>query len=324
MRRRQFIAWLAGATAWPLSVQAQQSAGPVVGFLNSAAPAEYAREVAAFLIGLAETGFTNGQNVSLEYRWAKGEYDRLPSMAVELVARRVSAIVANGPAARAAMDATKDIPIIFTAGFDPIRLGLVKSLNRPEANVTGISILNVEIAPKRLELLRELVPNATSFAFLINPSNPNANVLQSELQTAARKLGVTLLILHARTEAEIEHAFGAIVRQRAAGLIIGNDPFLTTRSKLLADLAMRHRIPAVYQYRDFAAEGGLMSYGASLIHTYRLAGSYAGKVLKGEKPSDLPVLQSTNIELIINLKAAKALNLTVPLPMLGRADEVVE
>jgi putative tryptophan/tyrosine transport system substrate-binding protein len=323
MRRREFIGLAGAAVTWPGGARAQ-SALPVIGFLNSASATGYAPELAQFHDGLKEAGYAAGQDVSIEYRWAENHYQRLPMLVADLVRRKVNLIVANGPAAPSAISATPDIPIVFTAGFDPVRLGLVERLNRPGRNVTGISILNVEVAPKRLELLRELVPGASSIALLINPNNPNADILSNDVRAAAQSLGLQLPILKATDEGEIEAAFQRLVQLRAGGLIIGNDPFFTTRSRKLAELAARDRIAAIYQYRDFTAAGGLLSYGGSLKATYRLAGLYAGRILKGEKPAELPIQQSTNLELIINLKAAKALGLSVPLPLLGRADEVIE
>jgi putative tryptophan/tyrosine transport system substrate-binding protein len=323
MRRRQFIKVVAAAAAWPRGARAQPAL-PVVGFLNSASAIGYASELAQFHDGLKEAGYTAGQDVSIEYRWAENDYQRLPTLVADLVRRKVNVIVANGPAAPSAISATQDIPIVFTADFDPVRLGLVERLNRPGRNVTGISILNVEVAPKRLELLRELLPGASSIALLINPNNPNADVLSNDVGAAAQRLGLQLPVLKATDDREIEAGFQRLAQLRAGGLIIGNDPFFTTRSRRLAELAMRDRIAAIYQYRDFTAAGGLLSYGGSLKATYRLAGLYAGRILKGEKPAELPIQQSTNLELIINLKAAKALGLSVPLPLLGRADEVIE
>jgi putative tryptophan/tyrosine transport system substrate-binding protein len=325
MRRREFIALLGSAAlARPLAGHAQQSAMPVIGFLNSASAQAYARPLAAFREGLNTAGYVDGRNVAIEYRWADGHYDRLPAMAAELIDRQVAVIAANGPAVPLAKAATTTIPIVFTAGFDPIELGLIASLNRPGGNLTGVSILNAELGPKRLELLRELLPTATTVALLINPNNPSAATVSRELQAVARTIGLEIHVLHASTEAELDATFAGLAQLRASALAIGNDPFFNSRSAHLAALTNRHAMPAIYQYREFAAAGGLMSYGGSLTDSYRQAGIYTGRILAGAKPGDLPVQQSTKVELIINLKTAKALGLTVPLPLLGRADEVIE
>jgi putative tryptophan/tyrosine transport system substrate-binding protein len=324
MKRRKFMTLLSGAVAWPLAARAQQPALPVIGFLNSASAQAYARPLAAFREGLNTTGYVDGRNVAIEYRWADGQYDRLPAMAAELVNRQVAVIAANGPAVPPAKATTATIPIVFTAGFDPIELGLIASLNRPGGNLTGISILNAELGPKRLELLRELLPAATMVALLINPNNPSAVTVSRELQAVARTIGLEIHVLHASTEAELDAAFATLVELRASALAIGNDPFFNSRSARLAALAASHAMPAIYQYREFAAAGGLMSYDGSLTDAYRQAGIYTGRILTGAKPGDLPVQQSTKVELIINLKTANALGLTVPLPLLGRADEVTE
>ena len=323
--RRKFLATLGAATvAWPLAARAQQAAMPVIGFLNSASADAYARFTAAFHQGLAETGFVVGQNVAIEYRWADGHYERLPALAAELVRLGVAVIAVSGPAAPPAKAATTTIPIVFTAGYDPIELGLITSLSRPGGNLTGVSILNVELGPKRLELLHEVVPMAAIVALIINPANPNAGSQTRELQGAAAALGLKLHVLHASSDRELTAAFATLRELRAGALLIGADPFFNSQSQLLATLAGRHAIPAIYQYREFAAAGGLMSYGGSLTDSYRQAGIYTGRILAGAKPGELPVQQSTKVELIINLKTAKALGITFPLPLIGRADEVIE
>jgi putative tryptophan/tyrosine transport system substrate-binding protein len=326
MNRRAFITLLGGAVAaWPLAARAQQAAMPVIGFLNSASPGPYASNVAAFRQGLKEAGYVDGRNVAVEYRWADGQYDRLPAMAAELIRRPVAVIAATStPAALAAQKATTVIPIVFTTSSDPVHLGLVASLSRPSGNVTGVTQLNVEVAPKRVELLHELVPAATIIALLVNPTNPNAGTVASDLQAAARARGLRSDVLHASTEREIESAFATLSRLHADGLVIGSDVFFNTRTEQLAALAVRHAVPAIYHNREFVASGGLMSYAGSIADSYRHAGLYTGRILKGEKPAELPVQQATKVELIVNLKAAKALGLTVPLALLGRADEVIE
>jgi putative tryptophan/tyrosine transport system substrate-binding protein len=326
MRRREFIALLGGAAAaWPLAARAQQSAVPVIGFLNGASPDGYAPMVAAFRQGLKEAGYVEGQNVAVEYRWAEGQYDRLAALAADLVHRGVSAIAATStPANLVAKAATATIPIVFTTGDDPVRLGLVSNLRRPGGNITGVSVLDREVAGKRLEVAHELLPAATVVAVLVNPNNRlYAESEMGELQRAAVTLGLRLSVLRANTEADIDDAFKS-VQQRVGMLVIGGDAFFNSREERLAALALRHSVPAVYQHRAFVAAGGLMSYGGSITDAYRLAGGYIGRILKGEKPTDLPVLQSTKVELYINLKTAKALGITVPLPLSGRADELVE
>jgi ABC-type uncharacterized transport system substrate-binding protein len=325
VRRRNFITLVGGAAvAWPLAARAQQAAMPVIGFLNSASPGPFAYLVRAFHRGLAETGYVEGQNVAIEYRWADGQYDRLTALAGDLVHRKVSVLAATStPANVVAKAATNTIPIVFTTSSDPVQLGLVASLSRPGGNVTGVTQLNVEVAPKRLELAHELFPTATLVALLINPNNPSAETVTRNLQAAALTLGLQLHILRASTEPEIDDAFTAFP-QRASVLLIGTDAFFNSQSERLAALAVRHSVPAIYQYGQFTAAGGLMSYGGSITDSYRLAGVYTGRILKGEKPAELPVQQSTKVELIINLKTAKALGLTVPLTLLGRADEVIE
>jgi putative tryptophan/tyrosine transport system substrate-binding protein len=326
MKRREFIAGLGSATAWPVVARAQQAAMPVVGYLNSGS-GEDARLLAAFRQGLKEVGYVERENVSIEYRFAQNQYDRLPELAADLVRRQVAVIAATGgpPPALAAKAATTTIPIVFNMGVDPVALGLVASLNRPGGNLTGVSSLNVELGQKRLELLHELVPTATTVALLLNPTNASvAERLSRDLQAAARTLGLQLHVLHASSEPDFDAAFATSVQLRAGALVIGTDGFLITRTAQLASLALRYAMPTMFQFREFAAAGGLMSYGGRVTDEYHLVGSYAGRILKGEKPGDLPVQQATRIELIINMKTAKALGLTVPQSILLRADEVIE
>jgi putative tryptophan/tyrosine transport system substrate-binding protein len=325
MRRREFIAGLSAA-AWPSAVWAQRAALPAVGYLNSGS-GEDARLLAAFRQGLKEVGYVERENVSIEYRFAQNQYDRLPALAADLVRRQVAVIAASGgpPAALAAKAATTTIPIVFNMGADPVALGLVASLNRPGGNLTGVSSLNVELGQKRLELLHELVPAATSVALLVNPTNSSvAERLSRDLQAAARTLGLQLHVLHASAEPDFETAFATSVQLQAGALVIGGDGFFITRAARLASLALRHAMPTMFQFREFAAAGGLVSYGGRLTDEYRLVGSYTGRILRGEKPGDLPVQQSTRIELIINMKTAKALGLTIPETLLATADEIIE
>jgi putative ABC transport system substrate-binding protein len=325
-RRREFITLLGGAAAaWPLGARAQQPM-PVVGFLSTRASGDDPHLVAAVRRGLRETGFIDGQNVAFEYRFAENQNDRLPALAADLVRRQVSVITAGPtPAALAAKAATATIPIVFEVAIDPVAVGLVASLSRPGGNVTGVTNLGVEVAPKRLELLHELLPTVTNIALLINPTSPVvAEALLRDSQAAARSLGLQLHILHASTERDLDTAFATLGRLRAGALVIGSDPFFTSRSEQLAALTVRHAVPAAYEYRDFVAAGGLIGYGSDLADAYQLAGVYTGRVLKGEKPADLPVQQSTKVELVINLKTANALGVTIPLPLVGRADEVIE
>jgi putative tryptophan/tyrosine transport system substrate-binding protein len=324
--RRQFIFALGVATlAWPLAARAQQPAMPVIGFLNSASPDNYEPMVDAFRQGLKETGYVEGQNVAIEYRWAGGQYDRLPAMAADLVRRQVAVIVANTPGNLAAKAATTTIPIVFTTAGDPVQIGLVASLNRPGGNVTGVTNLSVELGPKWLELLHELVPTATIIALLVNPTSPNlTESTTKDLQAAARTLGLNLHVLHASSERDFDKVFATLVRLRVGALVIGSDPFFNSRSEQLAALTVRYAVPTIFQTRAFAAAGGLMSYGGSVAGTYHQVGMYTGRILKGEKPGDLPVQQSTKVELFINLKTANALGLTVPDKLLATADEVIE
>ena len=327
MRRRELITLLGGAAAWPLAARAQQAAMPVIGFINGGFPEGYTTERAAFLSGLDEAGYVDGRNVTIEYRWAEGQTDRLPTLANDLVQRQVAVIAATStPAALAAKAATKTIPIVFETGADPVQLGLVSSLNEPGSNITGITQTNLEVSPKRLELLHEIMPAARVMALLVNPRNPAvAEATTNQMQAAARMLGLDLQVLHASNDDEVEAAFAKAAQMHTSAVVMSaGDPFFTSQARPLAALAVRYAMPAVGPGRDFAAAGGLVAYGADINDAYRLAGSYTGRILKGEKPANLPVQQATKVELIINLKAAKALGLTVSLPLLGRADEVIE
>jgi putative ABC transport system substrate-binding protein len=324
MRRREFVTLLGGtAAAWSLAAHAQQPAMPMVGFLHFGSLSQFAFQVAAFAEGLNETGYIERQNVAIEYRWAEGQYDRLPAFAADLVSRKVDVIAAIGPqCAIAAKNATSTIPIVFTVGTDPVTDGLVASLATPGGNLTGISLLAAELLPKRLELLSELVPQARVFCLLVNPKNANPWI--KDVQEAAREKGVQLNILQASTEGEIDDALATLVNVHADALVIGDDPFFSARDDQLVALASRYAIPTAYPFREFAAAGGLVSYGPSLRASARQAGFYAGKILKGAKPADLPVQQPTKFELVINRKTAKALGITVPQTLLVAADEVIE
>jgi putative tryptophan/tyrosine transport system substrate-binding protein len=327
VKRRQFITLLGGAAAaWPLAARAQQPAMPAIGFLDSKSSDDSAHMVAAFRRGLNESTFIEGQNVTIEFRWAQNQYDQLPVLAADLVRRRVDVIAATGgPAALAAKAASATIPIVFRVAADPIAAGLVASLSRPGGNVTGVTSLNLEVGSKRLEFLHELVPTATIMAALVNPTNPtNAEILSRDLQATARLLGLQLHLLHASSDADIDAVFATLTELRAAGLVIGTDALFTSRDEKLAALGLRYRIPTIYQWREFVAAGGLVSYGGSFADSYRLAGVYTGRILKGEKPAELPVQQATKLELFINLKTAKALGITVPPTLLALADEVIE
>ena len=326
MDRRTFIGSVAGGLlAAPLVTRAQQPAMPVIGFLNSATPELYQFNVAAFRQGLQEVGWFEGKNVLIEYRWAHGNYDRLPALAAELVERRVAAIAATGDvgSARAAQAASAAIPIVFTIGGDPIRFGLVKSYSRPGANVTGISLISSAIGSKRVELLHELAPKAM-IALLMNPDNPNAEAEQRDAQEAARILGHQTLVLNVRNKSDFDAVFETFIRARAGALFVATDPMLLSQRDVLVEFAARRRIPAIYFVREFVTAGGLLSYGASIRNMYREAGIYISRILKGAKPADLPVLQPTLIEFVVNLKTAKALGLSVPQSLLLRADEVIQ
>ena len=326
MRRRDVITLFGGAAAaWPLAARAQQPRMPVIGYLGAASARGYVAQLAAFRQGLQDAGYVEGRNVAVEYRWADDRYDRLPALAAELVGRQVTVIVASGAAAApAAKAATTTIPIVFATGADPVAVRLVASLARPGGNLTGVTTLNTELGPKRLELLREAVPTASIVAALVNPSYPAAETQSKDLQAAARTLGLQLHVLHASNERDFDAVFATLVQLRAGGLVIGADTFFNSQSEQFATLALRHAVPAIYQYREFAAAGGLMSYGGSITASYRTVGFYVGRILKGEKPADLPVQQIAKVELIINMKTAKALGLTFPITLLGRADEVIE
>jgi putative tryptophan/tyrosine transport system substrate-binding protein len=330
MKRREFIALAGGGgllfAAKARRARAQQPAMPVVGFLGSRSPEDSANLVAAFRAGLGESGFVEDRNVTIEFRWAEGHYDRLPALAADLVNRQVSVLAAPGgiAAGLAAKASTTKIPIIFLTGADPVQFGLVASLSRPGGNLTGVAILTNTLAPKQLELLHEVVPAAALVAFLVNPKNPIAESDTRDLQSAASTTRQQILVLNASNESEIENAFAALVQQRAGALLVQSDPFFNSRPDQIVALAARHAVPAMYQWRDFPVAGGLMSYGTVLADAYRQVGIYAGKILKGTKPSDLPVQQSVKVQLVINLKTAKALGLTFPLTLLGRADEVIE
>jgi len=326
VKRREFIALVGGAAAaWPVAARAQQPM-PVVGVLSAEWPNLFSDRLRAFHDGLRETGYVEGRNLAIEYRWAEGRNDRLPALAAELVRHQVTVIVSTStPAVLAARTATTTIPIVFFVAVDPVQLGLVTSLSRPGGNLTGVVTLNVEVAAKRLQLLHELVPTATVVALLVNPTSTTlAEATTRELETAARTMGLEFRVLHASSEREIDTAFATLVQLRAGALVIGADALFNSRSEQLAALTIRHRVPAIYQFREFVSAGGLMAYGSTVLDTYRPLGVYTGRILKGEKPADLPVQQATKVELVINMKTAKALALSIPMPLIGRVDEVIE
>ena len=311
--------------AWPRAAHAQQPAMPVIGFLHAASPEAYAPMMTAFRQGLKEAGYVEGHNVAIEYRWAEGHYDRLPALAADLVRRQVAEIVALGtPAALAAKAASSTIPIVINVGIDPAQIGLVASFNRPGGNVTGLALLTVELAAKRLEVLHELLRTSAAVALLVNPNNPVTEPETKGVRDAARSLGLQLHVLDASTEGEIDAAFGKLIELRAGGLLVSVDAFLTSQRDQIVALAARHAVPAIYGNREFAAAGGLMSYGTNLADAFRQVGIFAGKTLNGAKPADLPVQQVARVEFVINLKTAKTLGLTFPITLLGRADEVIE
>jgi len=327
MRRREFLTLVGGATAaWPLAARAQPAAIPVIGCLHSGSPKAFERVVTAFRKGLNDTGYVDGQNVTIEYRWAEGHFDRLPALAADLVHREVAVLVALGGAtsAVAAKAATATIPIVFSSGADPVALGVVSSLSRPGGNATGVSLLTAALGSKRLEILHQVAPTAGVMAAIVNPNSTTIEEQLKDLQDGAGALGVQLKIINAGNAAEIDAAFAEIAQAGIGVLLVGSDPIYLDRLDQLVALAARHRISAIHEWRDYAEAGGLMSYGTALADAYRQVGSYTGRILKGEKPSDLPVIQSTKVELVINLKTAKALGLVFPLGLLGRADEVIE
>jgi len=326
MSRREFIGLVGGVMAWPRTVVAQQSAMPVIGFLSSRSPGESVGSVAAFRRGLEEAGFTEGQNTLVAFRWAEGHYDRLPALAVDLVGLRVAVLLAAGgsPSALAAKAATSSIPIVFSASNDPVGLGLVASLNRPGGNITGMGVFNSTLGAKRLELLKEVMPSASMIAYLVNPTNPMAEIELKEAFAAASSLGIQLHVLNASTEHDLDVTFPALVKLRVRGLVVAGEPFFDSQRGRLAGLSARHAVATCYAWREYVLAGGLMSYGTSLTNSYREAGIYAGRILKGERPADLPVVQPTTFELVINLKTAKSLGLEMPPLLLARADEVLE
>jgi putative ABC transport system substrate-binding protein len=323
MRRRDFLGVLGGiAAASPVASRAQNTALPVIGFLNSEAPGTYAPRVDAFRRGLGEVGFVEGGNVAIEYRWAESQYERIPTLMSDLTDRQVAVLVVNGPAAYASK--TARMPVVFFTGDDPVALGLVASLNHPGGNVTGVTVLNIELTGKRLEILREAVPTAQSFGLLVNPDNGNAKILAEQTRSSARTLGLQVHVREATDDAGLKAGFDSLKALGVGGLVVGADGFFTSHSRQLAALATRYELPTIFVYRDFVAEGGLLSYGASIADAYKQMGVYAGRILKGERAGDLPVVQSTRVELLVNLRTAKALGLALPTALLARADEVIE
>jgi putative ABC transport system substrate-binding protein len=325
MKRREFIGLLGGAAIWPLATNAQQAGVPVIGFLSSVSPGPYAQQLAAFRRGLGQTGFIEGQNVAIEYRWAEGNYDRVPALVAEFVQRRVDVIVATGATGLAAKAATATIPIIAVSGGDPTEEGLVADLRRPSGNITGMALFAYSLGPKRFELIRELIPSAKLIAVMANPNNRGgANTDRKNVEAAASAVGQRIVVLDTANESDFEPAFAAMVRQGADALIVMADPFFNSRREQLVALVAQHRIPAIYEWREFAEIGGLMSYGSSLTEAVRQLGLYTGQILRGTKPADLPFQRASKIELIINLKTARTLGITFPITLLGRADEVIE
>jgi putative ABC transport system substrate-binding protein len=326
MRRRDFIKALgAGAALWPLAARAQRLATPVIGYLAAGNPKSEARLVDAFVKGLGEAGYQDGKNAKIEYRWAENQYDRLPAMAADLVGREVAVIAATTtPAVRAAKAATGRIPIVFTTIADPVQIGFVASLNRPGGNVTGATLLSVEVGPKLVELLHRAVPSARTMVLLVNPTNPNAETQSKSIQQAAHKLGLNLHVLNASTERDFDAVFAKLGELQASGLIIGHDVFFNAQAKQLGALTVRNKMPAIYTLSEFAASGGLISYGASRADAWHKAGVYVGRILKGEKPAELPVIQPTTFEFAINLRTAKALGVSIPLTLIASADEIIE
>jgi putative ABC transport system substrate-binding protein len=324
MRRREFLGLVGGAAGWPLAANAQQAGVPVIGFLSPVSPGPYAQNLAAFRRGLGQTGFIEGQNVAIEYRWAEGNYDRVPALVAEFVQRRVDVIVATGATGLVAKAATTTIPIIALSGGDPTEDGYVADLRRPSGNITGMALFAFSLGPKRFELIRELVPSAKLIALMANPKNRAANTDRKNVEAAASAVGQRIVVLDATNESDFEPAFAAMVRQRADALIIMADPFFNSQRERLVALVAQHRIPAIYEWREFAEIGGLMSYGSSLTEAVRQLGLYTGQILRGTKPADLPFQRASKIELIINLKTARTLGITFPITLLGRADEVIE
>jgi putative tryptophan/tyrosine transport system substrate-binding protein len=326
VKRREFITLLGGAAAaWPVTVRAQRPAMPVIGFLHSASPPPFARLVAAFQEGLSENGYVEGRNVAIEYRWAYGQYDRLPALAAELVERQVAVLLGFGPVASlVAKAATATIPVVFSTGDDPVKVGLVSNLNRPDGNVTGVQIFTGELEPKRLGLLSQMVPQASLIAMLVNPGSPQSEVLVNDAQAAASAIGRQVFAVHASTERDFDTAFGTIAQRQAGALLVSNDIFFNSMRDKLAALAARYRVPAIYEFREFAVAGGLMSYGTALTDVYRQVAIYAGKILKGTKPAELPVFRLTKFEFVINLNTAKALGIEVSPDLSAIADEVIE